>query len=170
MVLVPQVVDAISPVPVVAAGGIGDGRGIAAALSLGAQGVWCGTLFLSSDEAAVPDIHKRRIVEGRSEDWVISRLSSGKTARYFNNVLVQEWADSGLQALPMPLQGMLIENMEQGVVEGHLEELELNSGGQVGGLIGKRRPAARIVEDLVKEASEALARISRYSIGAEARN
>ena len=170
MVLVPQVVDAISPVPVVAAGGIGDGRGIAAALSLGAQGVWCGTLFLSSNEAAVPDIHKRRIVEGRSEDWVISRLSSGKTARYFNNVLVQEWADSGLQALPMPLQGMLIEDMEQGVVEGHLEELELNSGGQVGGLIGKRRPAARIVEDLVKEASEALARISRYSIGAEARN
>ena len=70
----------------------------------------------------------------------------------------------------MPLQGMLIEDMEQGVVEGHLEELELNSGGQVGGLIGKRRPAARIVEDLVSEASEALARISRYSIGAEARN
>ncbi len=163
MVLVPQVVDAIAPVPVVAAGGIGDGRGIAAALSLGAQGVWCGTLFLCSNEAAVPDIHKRRIAEGRSEDWVISRLSTGKTARYYNNVLVQEWAESGLEALPMPLQGMLIEDMEAGVAEGHLEELELSSGGQVGGLIAERRPAGRIVDDLVSHASDVLAGIVRYS-------
>ena len=107
-------------------------------------------------------------MEGRSEDWVISRLSSGKTARYYNNVLVQEWAESGLEALPMPLQGMLIEDMEAGVVEGHLEELELNSGGQVGGLIAQRRPAVRIVEDLVNHASEVLSGIARYSPSASA--
>lgn len=169
MVLVPQVVDAIAPVPVVAAGGIGDGRGIAAALSLGAQGVWCGTLFLCSDEAAVPAIHKRRIAEGRSEDWVISRLSTGKTARYFNNVLVQEWVESGLEALPMPLQGMLIEDMEAGVAEGRLEELELSSGGQVGGLITEKRPAAKIVEELASQASEVLAGIGRFAPSVRAR-
>ncbi|MCH8086631.1 MAG: nitronate monooxygenase [Chloroflexi bacterium] len=164
MVLVPQVVDAIAPIPVVAAGGIGDGRGLAAALSLGAQGVWCGTLFLASEESGITPIHKQRIVEGRSEDWVISRLSSGKTARYFNNVLVKEWEESGLKALPMPLQGMLLEDLEEGAAEANLEELELSSGGQVGGLIKAKRPAAQILEEMVDQASEILSRLARETV------
>jgi len=158
---VPQVVDAVHPVPVVAAGGIGDGRGMAAALCLGAQGVWCGTLFLSSYEAAVTDIHKRRIVQGRSEDWVVSRFSSGKTGRYFKNVLIDEWEKSGLEALPMPLQGMLVEELEEAAKQTGLEELEMSPGGQIGGLIRELRPAAQIVEDLVDQATRVLAGVSQ---------
>ena len=81
--LIPQVVDALSPLPVIGAGAISDSRGVAAALALGAQGVWVGTAFLFAHEADVPETHRKQLEVARSEDCVISRSSTGKPARTF---------------------------------------------------------------------------------------
>ena len=107
MVLVPEVVDAVAPTPVLAAGGIVDGRGVAAALALGAQGVWVGTAFLLSEESGLYPEHKRQIAGARSEDFVVTRAYTGKTARDVRNPLIDRWERSGLRALPMPLQWVM---------------------------------------------------------------
>ncbi|MDP7469529.1 MAG: nitronate monooxygenase, partial [Dehalococcoidia bacterium] len=77
--LIPQVVDAVSPTPVVAAGGIADGRGLAASLALGAVGVWCGTAFLLAEESGLWQAHQEQIMAGASEDFIVTRCYTGKT-------------------------------------------------------------------------------------------
>jgi len=107
MALVPQVVDAVTPMPVVAAGGIADGRGLAAALALGAEGVWCGTAFLATKEAHLDQELKERVIEAVDEDTIITRLYSGKTMRNIKNPLIDLWEQSNLHALPMGAQGVV---------------------------------------------------------------
>ena len=97
LALVPQVVDAVAPIPVVAAGGIADGRGLAAALSMGAYGAWCGTAFLATREANLSDWQKQRIVNATEEDTIVTRLYSGKTMRNITNPLAQAWEADGHQ-------------------------------------------------------------------------
>ncbi len=97
MVLVPEVVDAVAPTPVLAAGGIVDGRGIAAALALGAQGVWLGTAFLLAAESGLYPEHKQQIIGARSEDFVVTRAFTGKTARDVRNPIIDRWERSGLR-------------------------------------------------------------------------
>ncbi len=108
--LLPQVVDAVPGIPIVAAGGIADGRGVAAALALGAQGVWCGTVFLFSDEANLHPHHREQLDLGRSEDFVASRVYTGKPSRTFHNEVHKIWATSGIEPLPMPHQKVLMED------------------------------------------------------------
>ncbi len=96
MVLIPQVVDAVSPVPVVAGGGIGDGRGLVAALALGAVGVWCGSAFLGTPEAIYEDYHKQKILESTEDDTVVSKVITGKQARYLKNRLIDAWHKAGV--------------------------------------------------------------------------
>ena len=105
--LVPQVVDAVSPTPVILAGGVGDGRAVAAALALGAQGVWVGTAFLATPEANILPAHREHLLGATEEDTRVTRLYSGKTARALVNPVIQSWEDSGLPALPMGLQGQV---------------------------------------------------------------
>ncbi len=156
--LVPQVVDAISPVPVVAAGGIGDGRGLAAALALGAIGVWCGTAFLVANEANQPQIQKDRILAATDEDTRITKMYSGKTMRNITNPLIEAWEGAGIAALPMGLQGLLVGDLLYSIRKSGRNELLMNAAGQVSGLINEPRPAGEILERMVAGAAEILAR------------
>ncbi len=151
--LVPQVVDAVAPTPVVAAGGIADGRGIAAALALGAVGVWCGTAFLVADEANQPETQKQRVLAAGDEDTRVTRLYSGKTMRNITNPLIEAWEASGIQALPMGLQGLLIQDLVYSVRKAGREDLLMNAAGQASGMLTRARPAADILHDMVAEAA-----------------
>lgn len=156
--LVPQVVDSVDPLPVVAAGGIGDGRGLAAALALGAVGVWCGTAFLVSHEANQPDIQKERILAAIDEDTRITKLYSGKTMRNVTNPLIEAWDAAGIQALPMGLQGILVADMLYSVRKAGRNELLMNAAGQVSGLLKVSLPAGEILYNMVQQAADILAR------------
>ena len=103
MALIPQIVDAVS-IPVLAAGSIVDGRGLAAALSFGAQGVWMGTRFIASHEARAGERYKKCITEIRDEDTVVSRCYSGKPMRVIRNTYVDEWERRPAEILPFPAQ------------------------------------------------------------------
>ncbi|MGH2631991.1 MAG: NAD(P)H-dependent flavin oxidoreductase, partial [Tepidiformaceae bacterium] len=155
--LVPQVLDAVEPTPVIAAGGIADGRGLAAALAMGAIGVWCGTAFLVAEEANQPALQKQRVLAAGDEDTRITRLYSGKTMRNITNPLIEAFEASGIQALPMGLQGMLIGDLVYSCRQAGREDLLMNAAGQASGLLHNIRPAAEILADMVSGAAEIIA-------------
>ena len=158
MALVPQVIDAVSPTPVVAAGGIADGRGLAAALAMGAIGVWCGTAFLVSEEANQPDLQKQRVLAATDEDTKVTRLYSGKTMRNITNPLIEAYEASGIKALPMGIQGLLIQDLIYSARQAGREDLLMNAAGQASGMLKNIRPAANILHDMVNEAAAILGR------------
>ena len=149
--LVPQIVDTVSPLPVVAAGGIANGRGIAASLALGAEGAWLGTAFLAAKECGLHERQRDSIIRGRSEDFIISRTFTGKTARQYQGPIVQAWEDSGLDPLPMPLQGTLMSGFNQAAERANRFDLIFNPAGQAAGMVNESRPAADIMADLINE-------------------
>jgi nitronate monooxygenase len=156
LALVPQVVDAVAPTPVLAAGGVGDGRGIAAALAMGAQGVWVGTAFLVSREANWPQLLKDRILAASEEDTRVTRLYSGKTMRNVTNPLIEYWEQEGLGALPMGAQGIVSGEISTAArVAGKLELL-MNPAGQISGMLHESRSAKEILEDLVRDTARIL--------------
>ncbi len=156
LALLPQVIDAVAPTPVCAAGGIGDGRGIAAALAAGCDGVWIGTAFLVSKEASWPDLLKERILAATEEDTRVTRLYSGKTMRNINNPLIEYWEGQKLDALPMGMQGIVSGEIMSGAREANKLELLMNPAGQISGMLHEMRPAKAIFEEMVKEAAEIL--------------
>ncbi len=155
--LLPQVIDAVTPVPVVAAGGIADGRGVAAALALGASGAWVGTAFLLAEESGWEPAHQAEIIGGTTEDFVVTRAYTGKTARDYRNPVIARWDESGLDPLPMPLQGTLMEPFVAAAEAKGRFDLVNNPSGQIAGMLTRTRPAREIVEDLVNGAAETLA-------------
>lgn len=157
MALVPQVIDAVSPTPVCAAGGIGDGRGIAAALAMGCDGVWVGTAFLVSREASWPDVLKERVLAATEEDTRITRLYSGKTMRNINNPLIEYWESQKLDALPMGMQGIVSGEIMSRARDANKLELLMNPAGQISGMLHESRPAKEILAGMVREAAEILA-------------
>jgi NAD(P)H-dependent flavin oxidoreductase YrpB (nitropropane dioxygenase family) len=157
--LIPQVVDAVSPLPVVAAGGIGDGRGVAAALALGAQGVWCGTAFLYALEADLASDHRRALTRARSEDLVVSKSYTGKPSRIVRTEVIELWAQSGLETLPMPHQFVLMDDFVYSAEVAGRADLMNSPAGQVAGMLTEHVPAAVIVRRLVEEAVDAIARM-----------
>ena len=169
LALVPQVIDAVSPTPVVLAGGVGDGRGIAAAFALGAQAVWCGTAFLATNEANITDEHKQHLLASTEEDTRVTRLYSGKTARALNNPIVESWESSGLKALPMGAQGVVSGRIGAAVRASHREDLNMHLGGQIGGMMHEIRPAREVLESMVADAIDVLREMTSsrvtYSIG-----
>lgn len=156
MALVPQVVDAVR-VPVVASGGIMDGRGIAAALALGADAVQIGTAFLVTPEAGVPEAYKRAVL-GAREDWTrITRAFSGRPARGIANRFMEE-VERGGEILPFPLQNALTRPMRTAAAKaGRAEFLSLWAGQGV--RMARREGAAAMVERLARELQEALAQL-----------
>src|SRR5665213_2174217 len=109
MVLIPDVVDAVSPTPVLAAGGIASGRQIAAAMALGAEGVWCGSVWLTTEEAETHPAVKRKFLAATSSDTVRSRSRTGKPARQLRSAWTDEWDDPATpMPLGMPLQPILV--------------------------------------------------------------
>ncbi|MFC1534904.1 nitronate monooxygenase, partial [Thermodesulfobacteriota bacterium] len=104
MALLPAAIDAAAPVPVLAAGGIGDGRGIAASLAMGCVGVWIGTRFLATTEGGALEVNKQRILDSTDEDTRVSTAYTGKTLRASYNKFHDLWAESGLDPIPFPGQ------------------------------------------------------------------
>ena len=165
MVLVPQVVDAVKPVPVLAAGGIGSGRQMAAALMLGAEGVWCGSIWLTTQESDCAPPLVEKLLAARSEDTVRSRCLSGKPARQLVTDYTKAWESPECPGtLPMPLQGLLVAEAEHRIRR-HASSGTQGSGtllgspvGQVVGQMKQVRSAARVVYELVEECAEQLER------------
>ncbi|MBJ18515.1 MAG: nitronate monooxygenase [bacterium] len=156
LALLPQVIDAAAPTPVIAAGGIASGRALAGVLAVGAEAAWCGTAFLVSNEANQPDLQKDRILAAAAEDTIVTRLYSGKTMRNVSNLLIEAWEREGMAALPMGAQGALIRDLAYSIREAGRHELLMNAAGQTAGMLKERRPAAEILKEMVGEAAEIL--------------
>jgi nitronate monooxygenase len=167
--LIPQIVDAVKPLPVVAAGGISDGRGVAAALALGAVGVWCGTAFLVTDECGIHPAYKRQILNGSSEDFVRTAYTSGHFARHYRSDVIKAWIDSGLEAMPTPYQGAAMDEIRRAAEAANRTEVLHVPGGQVAGMLSQdksAKPARVIVERMVEEAAQILNSIRSRYVGA----
>lgn len=165
--LIPQVVDAIK-IPVVAAGSIVDGRGLAAALALGAQGVWIGTRFIASREAHAGAMYKDVIVEAGDEDTIVSRCYSGKPMRVFKNPYVLDWERRPQDIQAFPMQAIMShQSGVMGGIGGQIEGLDRDKSafaiGQGAGAIHDVKPAGDIVREMAAEAEEVIAKISRFA-------
>ena len=158
MVLLPAAIDAAYPVPVLAAGGIGDGRGLAAALAMGCVGVWVGTRFLATDEGGALDVNKQKIVQSTDEGTRVSTAYTGKTLRASYNQFHDLWANSGLDPLPFPTQVLISSAMLASFIEANKTDFVGGLAGQVSGIIKEIKPAAQVLEDMVAEAVDILTR------------
>jgi len=158
MALLPQAIDAAAPVPVLAAGGIGDGRGVAAALAMGCIGVWVGTRFLATDEGGALATNKEKIVRSTDEDTRVSPAYTGKTLRASLNEYHKLWEASGLDPLPFPTQVMISSALLWSFVQADKTDYVGGLAGQVSGLIHEIKPAREVLEDMVEEAVDILTR------------
>ncbi|MBU4434090.1 MAG: nitronate monooxygenase family protein [Alphaproteobacteria bacterium] len=162
--LVAQAVDAVK-IPVVAAGGLYDGRGLAAALALGAQGVWMGTRFIASTEAHAGDLYRQAIVEAADEDTIRTRCYSGKPMRVKKNPYVDDWESRPGEIQGFPQQAMVsIRAGAMGGIGGQIEGLQADKScfamGQSAGGVHDILPAGQIVAQLVSEAQASIRRIA----------
>ena len=162
--LIAQAVEAVK-IPVVGAGGIHDGRGLAAVLALGAVGVWVGTRFIASPEAHAGDLYRQTIVESADEDTVRTRCYSGKPMRVRKNPYVDDWEGRPADIQPFPMQAMLSSRAGvMGGIGGQIEGLDPDRScfamGQSAGGIHEVLPAAEIVARLVSGAEAAIDRLS----------
>ncbi len=167
MVLVPEVVDAVAPVPVLAAGGIGRGRQMAAAMALGAQGIWCGSVWLTTEEAETHPVVKQKFLDASSSDTVRSRSRTGKPARQLRTAWTDEWDDPATpQPLGMPLQPILVSEALARIDRAALrpgsgaEKLTNYFVGQVVGAMNETKSASQVVYDIIDEFIESVQRLS----------
>jgi NAD(P)H-dependent flavin oxidoreductase YrpB (nitropropane dioxygenase family) len=167
MVLVPEVVEATKPVPVLAAGGIGTGRQMAAALALGAQGIWTGSIWLTVEESDSSPVLREKLLRARSGDTVRSKSLSGKPARQLRTPWIDAWdGPDSPGTLPMPLQMIAIGEAQQRIARAaHLErsrarELVGTPVGQIVGQMNHVRTARELVYELVDECLDVMQRMS----------
>ena len=139
-----------------AAGGIGDGRGLAAALACGCVGVWVGTRFLASEEGGALPIQKETIVAATDEDTRRSYLYTGKTSRAIYNQMHDLWETSGLEPLPFPQQSLFASALAEMFNRAEKKKFMGPFSGQVSGLIKDIKPAAEILEEMVEAAADIL--------------
>jgi len=164
MVLVPDVVDAVRPRPVLAAGGIGTGRQVAAALALGAQGVWTGSIWLAATEADLPDVVLDKLLAAGARDTVRTRAWTGKPARLLRTAWTDAWdSPESPGTLPMPLQFLATAEAMQRIFLSGNRDLAGMPVGQIVGRMKEPRPAGEILRSLVDEADEALAGLGSIS-------
>ncbi len=156
MALVPQVADAVN-IPVIAAGGIADGRGLAAAMMLGAEAVQIGTRFVVADESIASDAYKDRIVKARDIDSQVTGRSHGHPIRQLRNQMSREYLKKEQEGASFEeLEKMTLGALRKAVVEGDVVNGTLMAG-QIAGLINKRESCLDIVEDIMTEAERLLA-------------
>ncbi|MDA8185967.1 MAG: NAD(P)H-dependent flavin oxidoreductase [Acidimicrobiales bacterium] len=167
MVLVPEVVKAVAPLPVLAAGGIASGRQMAAAMALGAQGVWTGSVWLTTEEAETNPVVKEKLLAASSRDTVRSKSRTGKPARQLRSAWTDAWeSPESPGALPMPLQPLLVEDavrrIDRAAVAGNpgAKELANYFVGQVVGSLESVRPARQVLLDMVQEYVETVAELA----------
>jgi NAD(P)H-dependent flavin oxidoreductase YrpB (nitropropane dioxygenase family) len=165
MVLTPEIVDAVGPeVPVLAAGGIGCGRQVAASLALGAQGVWTGSLWLTVAEYDLgsSDAVQKALLKAGSADTVRSRVYTGKPARLLKNKWTAAWDEEGAPApLPMPLQNLLVSDAHNRMNSGDDPDVVAMPAGQIIGRTNEVRPVAQVMAELVSEYEETVARLEK---------
>ncbi|KPI16860.1 2-nitropropane dioxygenase NPD [Actinobacteria bacterium OK074] len=165
MVLTPEVVDAVGPLPVLAAGGIGGGEQVAAALALGAQGVWLGSVWLTTTEAELtsPALVRKLLAAG-SGDTVRSRALTGKPARQLRTEWTDAWDDpAGPGTLPMPLQGLLVAEAVSRIQKYEVAPLLGTPVGQIVGRMNSERSVQDVFDDLTRGFERAVDRINRIA-------
>lgn len=163
--LVPQIVDAAGDIPVLVAGGVATGRHIAAALAMGAVGVWMGTAWLLSEEhqGHMHPVNTAKLKAAGSADTVITRSESGKTFRQIRSGWSQEWeADGAPSPLKMPYQDVLVGDLLGAIEEHDIEPLIHSGAGQSIGYFNEVKPVHEIMERLVAEATDVLRRQPSY--------
>lgn len=164
MALIPQVVDAVGGpkgIPVLGAGGICDGRGVAAAFCLGAEGVWIGSAFLASEEANLLPYQKQAIVDSNEENTMVSKSVTGKPARLIRTKWAQAYLDAKMDPLPMPFQSMVSSQILAAAQISKRADIAPGFAGQGIGLIKSVRPARDIFEDLLEGCKRAIANAPR---------
>jgi len=170
LALIPQAVDAVYPTPIVAAGGIADGRGLVAALALGAIGVWCGSAFAATHEACVDhvaagiytqweiNLRKQKILQATEDDPRITRVVTGKTLRNISNKFVKAWEEKDGPILKQwPFQLVLVGDLQESIQRKHMADyFPWAPAGQIVGMINELKSAQQVVDDMVAEAREIL--------------
>jgi len=159
LALVPQVVDAVE-VPVAAAGGIADGRGLAAALALGAAGAQVGTRFLLAAESGASPFYRRRLRAARETDTVVTRALSGRPARSLRSRLIEAIEREGPPVLGWPGQGAATADVRAAADRAGVADLTTHLAGQAAGLAGPEEGAEEIVSALVRDAVAVLRRLA----------
>jgi enoyl-[acyl-carrier protein] reductase II len=160
-------------IPVVAAGGLYDGRGLAAALALGAQAVWMGTRFIASKEAHAGQMYKDAVVAAKDTDTVRTRSYSGKPMRVKDNAWVQDWESRPSDIKPFPHQAMIsMQSGAMGGIGGQTEGLEADKScfamGQSAGGVHDILSCKEIIESIMAEAHESIARVARLQASSPA--
>ena len=162
MVLIPEIVDAVGDTPVLGAGGIGRGRQMAAAMALGAAGVWCGSVWLTTEEAETQPVVKEKFLAATSSDTIRSRSRTGKHARQLKSAWTDEWENPDTpMPLGMPMQPVLtaeaISRIDR-AAPNHPGAAELANYfvGQIVGHMNQSKPAAQVVFDMVDEFIDAV--------------
>ena len=162
LILWPDVVDAIAPTPVLAAGGIGTGRQIAAALALGCEGVWTGSIWLTTAESDTGTMAMEKLLEAGARDTVRSRSWTGKPARMLRTEWTEAWErEDSPGTLPMPLQFMLINDAMRRINKFNVKELTTMPVGQIVGRMNKVRPVRDVMFDLVDEFVESSQKLEK---------
>ena len=155
MALIPQIVDAVN-IPVIAAGGIGDGRGIAASFMLGAEGVQMGTRFVVADESIVHDKYKDRIVKAKDIDSVVTGQSTGHPVRCLRNQMTKEYIKKEQEGVPFEeLERMTLGSLRKAVMDGDILNGTVMAG-QIAGLVSKRQSCKEILQEIMGEAEKLL--------------
>ena len=167
MVLIPEVVDAVgSETIVLAAGGIGRGRQMAAGLALGAEGVWTGSIWLTVDEADTPEGALPKLLKATSRDTVRSRAWTGKPARFLKTAWTEAWeSEKSPGYLPMPMQFMLISDALRRISRSGDGELVTFPVGQIVGSMNQVKPAAKVILEMIEEYIEAIERLNAITEG-----
>jgi NAD(P)H-dependent flavin oxidoreductase YrpB (nitropropane dioxygenase family) len=162
LILWPDVVDAIAPTPVLAAGGIGTGRQIAAALALGCEGVWTGSIWLTTTESDTGTMAMEKLLEAGARDTVRSRSWTGKPARMLRTEWTEAWErEDSPGTLPMPLQFMLINDAMRRINKFNVKELTTMPVGQIVGRMNTVRPVRDVMFDLVDEFVESSQKLEK---------
>ena len=162
LILWPDVVDAIAPTPVLAAGGIGTGRQIAAALALGCEGAWTGSIWLTTAESDTGTMAMEKLLEAGARDTVRSRSWTGKPARMLRTEWTQAWErEDSPGTLPMPLQFMLINDAMRRINKFNVKELTTMPVGQIVGRMNNVRPVRDVMFDLVDEFVESSQKLEK---------
>lgn len=155
MALIPQIVDAVN-IPVIAAGGIGDGRGVAASFMLGAEGVQMGTRFVVADESIVHDNYKDRIVKAKDIDSVVTGQSTGHPVRCLRNQMTKEYIKKEQEGVPFEeLERMTLGSLRKAVMDGDILNGTVMAG-QIAGLVSKRQSCKEIMQEIMTEAEKLL--------------
>lgn len=155
MSLVPQVVDAVR-IPVIAAGGIADGRGLVAALALGAEAVQIGTRFLLAEEAGTHPAYQQKVIDSNEEQTVITKSFSGRPARGISNRFIKEFEKAGTRPLPFPSHNTVTRDIRTAAAQQNNSEFMSLWAGQSLRLVNDQMPAAQILEEIMRNAQKTL--------------